>query len=292
MIPIRAAGVTMKPKTSTKLPRPDPWNAITSIVAVVAFCFSVFPYIGQWWRGTDIRITRPQSITLWHDLGNINVGFFLDIYNAGGFQTQIGKVDLTILETGSGKIRTLPVRSYLTENASNVFLGTISLNPDQQWKSYVTCYEFFPRSELEQVNDLKQRIGADLLDRRSTLTSQEAASTWIKIDPELHRQAVEFFNKTFSFTNEGKYQLFLTAASDSGEELTFQGFEFTVLKSNIEALRSITLKDYQFGSGIIAPSRYARVVEIPLTSIREDEARRVYQQKIAAVPSPTQASNQ
>lgn len=261
---------------------PNLWSALSVSVAIVALILTQLPTIRQMTRGTDIRINTPQEISIWHDMGNINVGVFLDIHNVGGYTVNISSVECAILEKDTGKVFRIPVRTYSSERASNLSLGTITLSADQHWTNYVQCSDFFPRAELEQVTDLKAKINTDLIDKRDKLSNQDKASVWIPIDDALYQKVVRFFDKKFGLTNEGNYQFFIKAVSDSGELLRVQGFDFTLFKSNIEALKEVVERDYKYGSGIVAAYRYTWAVVVPIAPMNENESRLVFQQRIAS----------
>jgi archaellin len=264
------------------LRNPILWSALSVIVSITALVLTQFPPIRQMAKGTDVRISTPQEIYIWHDLGNLGVTFFLDIYNAGGYTINMSKVECAILEKDTGKIFTLPVRTYSTENTDNLSLGTITLNPDQHWTNEVSGFNYFTRSELEQVNDLKTRIRTDVIEKQDKLPGAERSYTWITIDNKLYQEAVDFFNKKFELVNEGNYQFFIKVVSDSGEMLKVQGYDFTLFKGNIQELRRMAERDYKFGAGIIARPRFTReVVTIPITPMNENESKITYQQKIA-----------
>jgi hypothetical protein len=259
---------------------PNLWSALSVIVAIIALILTQMPPIIQITKGTDIKISMQEQIDLSHDLGNIEVGVFLDIYNAGGYSVNISKIECAILENDTGKVYTFPVRVYRVGD-NDFSLGTITLYPDQHWTHYVNCYDFFTRSELEEVNDLKTRIKTDVVEKHDLLPYDERINTWVKIDDKLYQEAVDFFNKKYELTNEGNYQFFIKAVSDSGERLRILGFDFTLFKSNIQALQKVTEKDYHYGAGIIYQHRFTLpVVSIPVTPMDEMEAERTYQQKI------------
>ena len=261
---------------------PNLWIAVSGIVATIALVLSQFPPIRQMIRGTDVRVSTPEEIYLWHDLGKIGVSVSLDIYNAGGYSVNISKVECAILENDTGKVFNLPARTYRTENGYSLSLGTITLSPDQHWTHDVACFNSFTRAELEQVNDLKSRIRADIVDKQDKLPAQDRDYTWIVLDNKLYQEAVNFFKQKFELTHEGSYRFFIKVTSDSGETLKVQGFDFTLYKSNIQGLKGIAERDYKFGAGIDSANRYTRGgVTIPITTISESDSRIVYQQKVA-----------
>ena len=271
---------------------PNFWSALSVLVATIALILTQFPPIPQVIRGTSVKITVSETIDLWHDLGNIGLSAFLDIQNDGGKTVNIDRIECVILEKDTGNIFTFPVRTYqggqldsslgaISLRSVNFSLGTITLEPDQHWSAYVNCYDFFTRSELEQVNNIKIQIQSDVAEKLDQLPADERETAWVEIDDQLYQEAVDFFNKKFELTNEGNYQLFIRAVSDSGYTLRLLGFDFTLFKSNIQTLQSLTEKDYKFGSGIIYRTRYApSEVTIPVEQMDEMEARATYQQKI------------
>jgi hypothetical protein len=260
---------------------PNFWTGLGVVIAVVAMALSQLPPISQMMKGTDIRISTPEEISLGHNLGNISVGVFLDIYNAGGYGVNISKIECSILEKDTGKTITFPARTYDNENARSLSLGTITLSPDQHWTNTVYCYSYLPRAEQEQVNDLRSRIYDDVMGKREKLPTNVQMQTWIQLDEKLYQEVTAVFDKKFPLTNEGNYQFFIKAISDSGEILRISGFDFTLFKSNINELRKIKEKDYRYGSGIIARTRYApEYIYLPITPLSENEAKSIYQQKV------------
>jgi len=187
------------------------WNGLTAIAAVAALILSQFPPVAQMIKGTDIRITAPDSIQVWHYLGNVTVTLFLDVHNVRGDSVNIAKIDSVILERDSGQITELPIRTYLNQNGATLHIGTISLNPDQRWTNYVYCNRPFPRAELERANELNQNILVNVIENQEKQEKlpPEKRVSWVPIEESLYQQSLKFFNDKITFKNEGNYRLFL-----------------------------------------------------------------------------------
>src|SRR5688572_8765093 len=114
------------------LKNPSFWNVLSVIVALLALVLTQFPPIGQMTKGTDVRIATPESIRIWHELGNVGFTIPIDVYNAGGYTVNISRIECAILERDSGKVTQFLGRSYYNTQADlDLSMGTITLSPDQ-----------------------------------------------------------------------------------------------------------------------------------------------------------------
>jgi hypothetical protein len=148
------------------LSKPEVWSTLIALFAVI---LSQLPPIWDMLKGVRVRLVVPESFWLWHYLGNLQLGGFLDIRNDGGRAVIISKLDFIIVDS-SGKRWNLPAQTYLSRQPSPMpdqptpefLLSWISLKPGEHWGETIHCFRQWSESEEEETNQVVSAIRRDI----------------------------------------------------------------------------------------------------------------------------------
>ncbi len=229
--------------------------SLGTIIALVALILSQLPPLKNLLRGAHLRITVPDAFALTHVLGNLNIAIFLDIYNDGGKDVTIAKVDC-LMTNSEGLRLDLPARTYFSREPpppgqamQELMLGWISLKPGEHWAETVRFFKLWSEEEEERYSEIVSKIRSNIF---SKAPAQWPAQGFVEADAGIVMEARAFFEKKFPL-NKGNYQLFIAALSESGQALGVRGFDLTLFESSIRNLRALA-DDYKTGAGVYYPN--------------------------------------
>jgi len=257
----------------------------STVIAVVALVLSQLPPVRELLKARQLRILIPDNLTLQHYMGNLQLVVFLALRNSGGREVMVQKVEC-VITSEEGRHWRLPAQTIVTSPAGGhsspeLFMGWVSLKPDEQWTQTVRFFKVWSVQDEEEATGISARIRTDI----NTKISQrlpEQSNKLAEADPELVQQAKDFFEKRFSLT-KGSYRLLVAASSDGNELLCVRGFDFTLFDHQVRALRS-AVDDYKIGAGIYYmnndPSKGGAFIR--LRPLAETEVQAEYARMLAA----------
>jgi hypothetical protein len=227
---------------------PGNWSVI---VAALALILSQLPPIRDLIKGTEINISIPEQISLWHFLGNFQIAMLVDVANVGGTRVAIRKLECLLIDAND-KIWLLPAQAYISRqppsqphSASPEYLMTrISLKPSDNWSETVRFYRLWTESEEEETNDILSSI-------KSSIQSQLPSEKLVEANPLLVERAVSFFKRKFDL-HKGNYKLVIVAKNQEDKVIALSGFEMTMFENHVRAL-VLHADQYKFGAGIYYP---------------------------------------
>jgi len=212
------------------------WVSVFSVfIALVALVLSQLPPLKYLLRKRQIIITTPDFFKLNHAWGNATIWMFLAIHNRGGRDVTIARIHC--LMTNSDEFHLdLPSQTYMAGGTQELQLGWISLKPEEHWSETVGFWKVWSEAEERKANQILSKI-------RTNMRSQQPSPT---VEAEALAEARSVFENKFKL-DEGSYQLFISALSESGEVITVRGFDFTLFESDIQNLRAL-IDHYKTGT--------------------------------------------
>lgn len=255
-------------------------QACSTMIAFLALILSQIPPLRVVFKGIKIKATTTDQISLSHFLGNINLTFFLSIYNTGGRSVSISKIDCVIKSVNNSLCLHLPAQRYYSRQPPSqpnqqileYFIGIIPLKPEETWSETVHCFSLWTQKEEEQVNNLISKIRSDIWEKKKKFPDP---NVWVEANENDVIEARDFFENKFNL-KKGNYYLLVAIISESDKVLTTCGYNFSLYDNNIHNLRACTGK-YKYGEGIYFPSSDPLAVIYPkLTPMPSELAMREY----------------
>jgi len=249
----------------------------STVIALLALILSQLPPLRELLKHRELRIVVPETVSLYHFMGNLQISGFLALHNVGGRSITVQKVECVLLDDDGHPLR-LPAQTYWSRaqaaSGQELFIGWIHLSPSEHWAESVHFYKVWSVQDEEDSAKIVTSIRDDITAKRAAATTYLPNSP--DADDKLAKDAKDFFEKHFNLT-KGNYRLLIAAISEKTDVVAVRGFDFTLYDHHIRALRSVA-DDYKTGAGIYYPvsDPYKSSVSPRLRPMQDDEAQRSY----------------
>ncbi len=259
------------------------WSTVTAIVstfvALLAVILSQVPPVRELIKARRLRIVVPETIYLYHWMGNLQIAAFLTLHNVGGRDITVQKVECVLThEEGLPKYR-LPAQTYWPRSQSasgqELFIGWVPLKPAEHWAETVHFYKSWSVQDEEDSNAIGALIRNDI-NAKLALAKPDSPNNVVVADDRLAKDAKDFFEKRFTLA-KGSYRLLIAAISEKSDVVSVRGFDFILYDHHLRTLRSVA-DDFKTGAGIYFqnPDPFKAGVTVRLRPIEDAEAEREY----------------
>ncbi|MFC6521615.1 hypothetical protein ACFQAT_19795 [Undibacterium arcticum] len=122
------------------------WTFWAVIVALLAVLLSQLPPVHILLRPKRLEVEVHSRLQVTHQVGNPNVGLYVNIANTGGRELRVRRVQVDVSRDGK-YLGALPAQNYFEtpSSQSSVLFVPFSLKPGEHWGHAVNFLSFFDR---------------------------------------------------------------------------------------------------------------------------------------------------
>ncbi|MFC3108238.1 hypothetical protein ACFOFO_09730 [Undibacterium arcticum] len=223
------------------------WTFWAVIVALLAVLLSQLPPVHILLRPKRLEVEVHSRLQVTHQVGNPNVGLYVNIANTGGRELRVRRVQVDVSRDGK-YLGALPAQNYFEtpSSQSSVLFVPFSLKPGEHWGHAVNFLSFFDRQTEKLYRQNQSALDADI--RRKLDARPKGDEQIVVAEQSLVAPFTALFDRLFIW-EPGEYVFALSVNADPGSASYTKKYRFTLYESDTLALRK-NAEDYQYGGGI------------------------------------------
>ncbi|WP_141699061.1 hypothetical protein [Candidatus Thiosymbion oneisti] len=235
----------------------------TSVIAFIALVLSQFPPVTKLFPSWGAEIEIAARMALDNKFGIVSYSVYFNIKNVGNRPIKVEEVVLSV-KRPDGSRKEYEAKDYRERESSSVIYPIVSLNIEEgdQWSENVLFGPDTPPDTQEKFNDLRMKIGLDILEERQRNSDMACQKRWYEAKEENVDKAVEFFKENFDLP-KGEYIASFKVYGRDNALIAEKSYRFTIYDYHIKMFKS-QVDDYKYGIGVHSPASTARSVVVDL----------------------------
>jgi len=266
-----------KIKSHSVFKNPAFWSVVIAAIAVV---LSQSPHMDTWFKGKKLKADVSPIVHFSHHMGLTTLVLSISLQNIGSTDLLISEIKGAIFTPQSSII---PLSAeVLIKSISDISsggphiipIGAIPLKLGEYWSGVVRFREYTSERIMTIQNSIMSKTEDNL--KEKSVYGKNNQGDKIKVDPEILKEAIAFFENAFKL-RVGKHQLVFLFKSNNGEVLKEVAYEFNLDKYHLDIAIKAT-EDYVFGWGICLLPPYSRNISSYLKRL-DDKATEYFSEK-------------